>query len=194
MTIGSTVQHQYALVFSHSGYFSHRHRYLQVPSSNSVFKLPLLVEELILSEPSLPTTRRLPTMNPESRNSKLKRLDLYLRGLPSSLAIVEPFSRYNFTHFSLDPDWVEAIGSVEGAVNRELEVRLGTRANGPIEFVERGPQVEALVGVLDHYLTQFPHDTLLAAWIDDSLAGAIHTYSKANTSVSTRFTKHFQLS
>jgi len=72
--------------------------------------------------------------------------------------------------FSLDSDWVEAIGSVQGAVNRELEVRLGTRANGPIEFVERGPQVEALVGVLDHYSTQFPDNILLATWIDDVLA------------------------
>jgi hypothetical protein len=132
-------------------------------------------------------------MDPECRDSKLKRLDLYLRGLPSSLAISESFSRYNFAQFSLDPDWVDAIGSVQGAVNRELEVRLGTRANGPIEFVERGPQVEALVGVLDHYSTQFPDDILLATWIDDVLEGAIHTYSKANVPVSMRFTKHLRI-
>ena len=29
---------------------------------------------------------------------------------------------YNFAQFSLDPDWVEAIGSVQGVVNREFEV------------------------------------------------------------------------
>ena len=61
-------------------------------------------------------------MNPEIRNSKPKRLDLYLRRLRSSLAICESLSRYDLVHFSLDPDWVEVIGSVEGAVNRELEV------------------------------------------------------------------------
>lgn len=72
-------------------------------------------------------------------------------------------------------------------MNRELEVRLGTRANGPIEFVERGPQVEALVGVLDHYSRPFPNDTLLATWIDDALAGAIHTFLKANMPVSIQF-------
>jgi hypothetical protein len=143
-------------------------------------------------DPIRKETRPLPTMDHEHRNSKLKRLDLYLRGLPSSLAIAESISRYNFTEFALDPDWVEAIGSVEGAVNHELEVRLGTRANGPIEFVERGPQVEALVGVLDHYSTRFPHDTLLAKWIDDALAGATHTYSKANTRVSMQFTKQLR--
>ena len=59
--------------------------------------------------------------------------------------------------------------------------------------MERGPQVEALVGVLDHYSTRFPDDILLATWIDDALAGAIHTYSKANVPVSMRFTKHLRI-
>jgi hypothetical protein len=127
-------------------------------------------------------------MEPERRDVKLKRLDLYLHGLPHSLPITESFSRYNFSDFSIDPDWEETIGSTEGAVNRELEVRLGTRANGPIEFTERGPQVEALVGVLDHYSRQFPNDMLLARWIDDALAGAIHTFSKANVPVGIQFT------
>ena len=135
-----------------------------------------------------------PTMDPECRDSKLKRLDLYLRGLPSSVATgTESFSRYNFAQFSVDPDWVEAIGSVPGAVNRELEVRLGTHANGPIEFVERGPQVEGLVEILDHYSKQFPDDILLATWIDDALAGAMHTYSKANLPVSMQFTKYLRI-
>ncbi|KAF8532385.1 hypothetical protein JB92DRAFT_3103830 [Gautieria morchelliformis] len=55
---------------------------------------------------------------------KLKRLDLSLHKLPSSLAIAESFLYHNFMQFSLDPNWVEAMGSVEGAVNRKLEVRL----------------------------------------------------------------------
>jgi len=126
----------------------------------------------------------MPTMEPEERKAKLKKLSLYLRRLPPSLAVIDSFSRYNFQDFSPDPDWVEKIGTVEGAVNRELEVRLGTRANGPIEFVERGPAVEALVDVLDQYTGTFPHDGLLAKWIDDALAGVMHTYSKANMPVS----------
>ena len=36
---------------------------------------------------------------------------------------------YNFAQFSLDLDWVEAIGSVQGAVNCKFEVQLGTCAN-----------------------------------------------------------------
>ena len=61
-------------------------------------------------------------MDPECRDSKLKRLDLYLRGLPSSVATTESFSCYNFAQFSVDLDWVEAIGSVQGVVNRQFEV------------------------------------------------------------------------
>src|SRR5882724_9123855 len=71
-------------------------------------------------------------MDLECHNSKLKRLDLYLCRLPSSLAITESFSCYNFSQFSLDPDWVEAIGSVEGVVNHESFVSLDS-------FMARGP-------------------------------------------------------
>jgi hypothetical protein len=123
-------------------------------------------------------------MELEHRDKKLKQLALYLRGLPSSLVINDSFSRYNFQNFSPDPDWIDIIGNVEGAVNRELEVRLGSRANGPIEFLERGPAVEALVDVLNRYTKEFPNDGLLKLWIDDALAGAVHTYSKANIPVS----------
>jgi len=75
-------------------------------------------------------------MDLECHDSKLKRLDLYLHRLPSSLDITESFLCYNFAQFSLDLDWVEAIDSVEGVVNCELEVQLDMCANGPIEFVE----------------------------------------------------------
>jgi hypothetical protein len=68
-------------------------------------------------------------------------------------------------------------------VNRELECRLGTRANGPIEFTERGPPVEALAVVRDKYTKQFPNDVLLAQWVDDALAGVIHTFHKLQTPV-----------
>ena len=78
----------------------------------------------------------MPTMDPEERDTKLKQLSLYLCGLPLSLAVLNSFSHYNFQDFSPDPDWVEKIGTIEGTVNRELEVRLGMCANGPIEFVE----------------------------------------------------------
>jgi len=101
------------------------------------------------------------------------------------LAILNSFPRYNFQDFAPDPDWVEKIGTIEGAVNQELEVRLGMRANGPIEFVERGPAVEAPVNVLDQYTRQFPCNGLLAKWIDDAIAGATHTFSKASMPVST---------
>ena len=124
---------------------------------------------------------------------KLKKLAFYLRGLPASLPITSSFSRYNFNNFELNEDWIKTIGTVEGVVNRELEVQLGTRADGPIEFFERGLAVEALVGVLDRYIRQFPEDELLKIWVDDALAGAKHTYSKANLPVSFQSTLYLRL-
>ena len=134
---------------------------------------------------SLPwRSSRITLMHQEDRDTKLKRLSVYLRDLPASLPTADTSSRYNFINFSPDPGWIEDIGTVEGAINRELEVRLGTRANGPFEFLERGPAVQELVSVLGHYTQQYPDDTLLSKWLDDALAGAIHTYSKAQVPVS----------
>ena len=123
-------------------------------------------------------------MTLEDRNIKLQRLATYLHKLPNSLAVKSSKdSRYDFQGFEPDPEWVDNIGTVEGAVNRELECRLGSRANGPVEFTERGAPVEALVGVLDRYTKEFPNDLLLARWVDDAIAGAIHTFSKLQTPV-----------
>jgi len=97
--------------------------------------------------------------------SKLKRLDLYLLRLPSSLAITESFSHYNLTQFSLDLDWVlEAIGSVVGAVNCELEVQLGMCAMANWVCGTRSPS-GSTCGVLYHYSTQFPDNILLETWM-----------------------------
>lgn len=99
-------------------------------------------------------------MEAEQHDTKLQRLAVYLHRLPSSLPI-NLFSHYNFQDFSLDPEWIEIIGMVEGAVNRELETWLGMHADGPIEFVEWGPVVENLVNVLNHYLLHMAAPLLL---------------------------------
>ena len=56
---------------------------------------------------------------------------------------------------------IDTIGTVEGAINQELECRLGTHTNGPIEFTERGSPLEGPVKVLDQYVNEFPEHTLL---------------------------------
>ena len=59
---------------------------------------------------------------------KLQRLKKYLSDLPSALAIEPSFkSHYNFDNFELNADWLEDVG-ILGAVNRQLEARLGTYA------------------------------------------------------------------
>ena len=51
---------------------------------------------------------------------KVNTLHAYLLGLPTSLPLVSETSRYNFDHFTPDPDWIEDNGE-EAAINRELE-------------------------------------------------------------------------
>src|SRR5882724_1291714 len=124
------------------------------------------------------------TMTSEDRDNKLLQLAIYLNGLPDSLPIKDPAdSHYNFQIFELEAEWIDTIGSFEGAVNRELECRLGPWANGPIEFTERGLPVEALAMVLNDYTNQFPDDILLAKWVDDALLGVKHTFHKLKTLV-----------
>ena len=90
-------------------------------------------------------------MTSEARNTKLQQLTTYLRSLPTSLDI---------ENFEPQKRWIDIIGTVEGAVNRELECRLGAHANA-IEFTERGSPMEAPVKVLDWYMNEFLEDTLL---------------------------------
>ena len=66
------------------------------------------------------------TMTSEDHNNKLLQLAIYLNGLLDSLPIKDPpDSCYDFQIFKLEAEWIDTIGSIEGAVNWELECQLG---------------------------------------------------------------------
>jgi hypothetical protein len=96
-------------------------------------------------------------------------LRLCLEALPTDIPIPKE-SKYNFSNFSLDADWTTDIGEV-GAVNRELEVRFGNRADR-LKFVERGPEIEAIVDVFETWIEKYPGDIILEKWVDDTLEAA----------------------
>ncbi|KAG1842225.1 hypothetical protein F4604DRAFT_1938953 [Suillus subluteus] len=79
-------------------------------------------------------------------------------------------SKYNFSDFSLDADWTAEIGEAAD-VNRELEARFGSRAGG-LKIVERGPEPEAVVDVLETWIKKYPGDILLEKWVYDTLEAA----------------------
>jgi hypothetical protein len=116
--------------------------------------------------------------------SKIETLRLYLTSLPDILPLpsVEK-SAYGFQIFAVDNEWVDDIGE-EGAVNRELEVRLGSRANGPVELKERGMGIAALADVLDKYLTWNPTSVILQKWLSDMIISAQTVYESAQVQVS----------
>jgi hypothetical protein len=102
----------------------------------------------------------------------LEQLHHYLVNLPTGLPLPDQGkSQYSFESFALDTDWVEDVGE-EGAINRELEIHLGSRAKGPIQLVERGPGICALHDVLRDSLGKYPTSAILKKWLSDVVQSA----------------------
>ncbi|KAG1838200.1 hypothetical protein DFJ58DRAFT_861777 [Suillus subalutaceus] len=100
---------------------------------------------------------------------QLAELRLCLAALPTDIPIPKE-SKYKFSNFTLDAEWTADIGEA-AAVNRELEVRLGSRVNG-LKLVERGPEMEAIVHVFETWTKKFPGDVILEKWVNDTLEAA----------------------
>ena len=66
--------------------------------------------------------------------AKLQILRLYLNKLPPTLPVPPAgTAKLDFRNFTPDKDWVEDAGE-EAAVNRELEIQLGSRHMGSISL------------------------------------------------------------
>jgi hypothetical protein len=116
--------------------------------------------------------------------TKIKTLRLYLSLLPKSLPLPSADGGiYQFQHFNLDNDWVADIGE-EGAVNRELEVRLGSRQKGLIQLKERGTGICGLANVLEEYLRKYPTSVILEKWLSDVMNSVQLAYETAGVQVS----------
>lgn len=116
--------------------------------------------------------------------ANLKKLQAYLENLPDTIPIcTEVDGTYGFDFFNVDDEDMEDLG-VEGAVNRQLEVRLGHRQDGPIIFRERGPGLTEVVTVLESHLTWLSGSAILLKWLDDLIEAAVQAYQKAGCPVS----------
>ncbi|KAG6372922.1 hypothetical protein JVT61DRAFT_6952 [Boletus reticuloceps] len=108
-------------------------------------------------------------------------LRLYLENLPGRhlryCSLAE--SNYRLHVFAIDPEWEEDI-DMEGAANRELEVRLGSCAKGPIILTECGPGLSSIVNVLANYLTEFPSSAILKKRVSDLITSAKGAYEEAH--------------
>jgi hypothetical protein len=117
-----------------------------------------------------------------SVKTDLEKLRLYLSNLPATLPLQPANSPDNLKFFAPDTEWVNDIGE-EGAVNRQLEISLGTRAFGPIKLKARGPGVVALADVLDRYLEKHPKSVILQKWLTDMIGSAVSAYESAGLQV-----------
>ncbi|KIJ07798.1 hypothetical protein PAXINDRAFT_89809 [Paxillus involutus ATCC 200175] len=103
---------------------------------------------------------------------KLHKLQAYLNQLPDSLPLKnEAESDYGFDFFGLGDTDEEDLG-LEGAVNRQLEIRLGQRNKGPVRLKERGSGIAGVISILDNYLTELPTSIILKKWVDDLISSA----------------------
>ncbi|KAG1892207.1 hypothetical protein F4604DRAFT_1948665 [Suillus subluteus] len=94
-----------------------------------------------------------------------------LKALPTDIPVPPATeSKYKFSDFSPDAEWTIDIGEA-GAVNRELEVRFGNCVNN-LKLVERGPETEAVVDVLEIWIEKCPGDIILEKWVHDILEAA----------------------
>ncbi|KAF8600686.1 hypothetical protein BDV93DRAFT_608572 [Ceratobasidium sp. AG-I] len=111
----------------------------------------------------------------------LEELRSLLAGLSSihqSFGIVYPFEA-----FTIDDEWLELTGSIQGSVNHSLEVAFGNRAdpsNTPIKLKSHGPDLVAVVDVLSHSIDgKGGENPILINWISDLKVAAISAYNLA---------------
>ncbi|KAI5990480.1 hypothetical protein EDD15DRAFT_2198064 [Pisolithus albus] len=117
--------------------------------------------------------------------AKLDLLRLYLKNLPNSIPFVDSGSpsQYGFDFFVVDDEDMEDKGPV-GAINRQLEIRLGHWNNGPILFTEQGPSLCKLTDLFEEWfghLSSDPEIPILHKWLDDLITAAENAYSSTNT-------------
>ena len=101
--------------------------------------------------------------------------------LPKSLPLAFETSKYNFTWFSPDPDWIEQEGE-EAAINRELEIILCLQAYGLV-LPEHGPGIVALANILHNLINAFPNSVLSMIWLEDVMRAAKAAIAAARVQV-----------
>lgn len=111
-------------------------------------------------------------LNLSEVDNELRKLRTLLQDLPRALP--HGNQRYNFDHFSPDPEKTEDFGGEDCAVNHALEITFcpGGRRNGPILLQEQGPGLVAIVNVLHKYIHAYPSSAVLQKWIFDLMDGA----------------------
>lgn len=117
--------------------------------------------------------------------AKLDYLVLLLSNLPGTIPTSS--KTYQPECYAPADEWIENIGCVKGAVNRQLEVVFGARQSPDgkprvVTFQEQGPGLLAVVDVLRAQLLgapPSPSDGLLIKWLDDLIDGARAAFSVA---------------
>ncbi|KAJ7780625.1 ribonuclease H-like domain-containing protein [Mycena maculata] len=117
-------------------------------------------------------------------SDKIKLLRLYLQSLPHALPQEGPLDPINkLLAFDFDAEWLASIGE-EASVNRNIENALwgfGTRnSDGIFKITARGPALESLADVLEHWLAKYPSSESLNRWLQNATDSAAAVISHHN--------------
>ena len=115
--------------------------------------------------------------------TQLHMIQLYLNNLLQTLSLpAKSKSTCRFFSFKLNKDLVDDIGKI-GAINWELEVRLGQRQHG-LKFREWGPEIQLLAHLLGDWAPRFEDDVILKEWVFDILRAAQDAFEDSGLPVS----------
>ena len=115
--------------------------------------------------------------------TQLDMIQLYLDNLPQTLPLpAKSKSTCRFFSFKLNKDLVDDIGEI-GAINWELEVRLGQRQHG-LKLREQGPGIQPLAHLLKDWTARFEDDVILKKWVFDILRAAQDAFEDSGLPVS----------
>ena len=107
----------------------------------------------------------------------------FISNIPNSLTYWDEVeSTYEFNYFGFGESDKEDYG-LEGAVNCQLEVRLGHHRDRPVKLEERSPGLLLVVTILGCYITQLPDSVILKKWIDDLIISAQQAFDNAKCPV-----------
>ncbi|KAF7310297.1 DUF659 domain-containing protein [Mycena indigotica] len=112
-------------------------------------------------------------------NNEIENLKHLLNHLPNTIPVG---TAHNFIDYVPDPEVVNDLGSEKSALNRDLEVSFGFRANNTvITFKSRGPHLEAVATVIRQNISGSGGDNiLLVKWVDDLTCAAKAAFANAN--------------
>ncbi len=113
---------------------------------------------------------------PSHYDHELKELDRCLKALPASIPVN---NFYSFHEYAPTEAEIEDYGAPQSVINKHLEPIFGGCKHGLIKFRGQEPSLEAVVPILQKYITgKEGENIILIKWVDNLTEAAKNTIQK----------------